>query len=74
TKATKIEAVFKNTYYTIAATFTKDLTEGFLNRLEEKGSRYIIVPKSLGGKVYICISIINDFDSDVIKGVLNTRA
>jgi hypothetical protein len=69
-----MEAVFKNTYYTIAATSTKDLTEGFFNRLEEKGSRYIIMPKSSKGKVYIYTSIVNNFNSNMIKGVLNKRA
>jgi hypothetical protein len=73
-EATKMEAVFKNAYCTIAATSAKDSTEGFLNRSEEKGSQYVIVPKSSRGKVYVCTSIDEDFDSDVMKGVLNKRA
>lgn len=74
TEATKMEAVFKNAYYTIAATSAEDSTEGFLNRLEEKGPQYVMVPNSSQGKVYIYTSIVEDFDGDVIKGVLNTRA
>ncbi|CZR69930.1 uncharacterized protein PAC_19831 [Phialocephala subalpina] len=73
-EATKMEAVFKNAYCTIAATSAKDSTEGFLNRLEEKGSQYVMVPKSSHGKVYVCTSIEEDFDGDVMKGVLNKRA
>ncbi|KAG4430240.1 hypothetical protein IFR05_014282 [Cadophora sp. M221] len=73
-EATKMEAVFKNAYCTIAATSAKDSTEGFLNRLEEKGSRYVMVPKSSRGKVYVCTSIEEDFDGDVMKAFLNNRA
>ena len=72
--ATKMEAVFKNAYCTIAATSAEDSTEGFLNRLEEKGSQYVMVPKSSHGKVYVCTSIDEDFDGDVMEGVLNKRA
>ncbi|KAH9203558.1 heterokaryon incompatibility protein-domain-containing protein [Leptodontidium sp. 2 PMI_412] len=74
TEATKMEAVFKNAYCTIAATSAKDSTEGFLNRLEEKGSQYVMVPESSHGKVYVYTSIDEDFDGDVIQGVLNKRA
>ncbi|KAH6725012.1 heterokaryon incompatibility protein-domain-containing protein [Leptodontidium sp. MPI-SDFR-AT-0119] len=78
TEATKMEAVFKNAYCTIAATSAKDSTDGFLNRpLKEIDLRYVVVPRSSkpsDGKVYICTSIDDDFDGDVTKGVLNTRA
>lgn len=74
TEATKMEAVFQYAYCTIAATSAEDSTKGFLNRPEEKGSRYVMVPKSSRGKVYICTSMDDDFDGDVMKGVLNTRA
>jgi hypothetical protein len=73
-EATKMEAVFKNAYCTIAATSAEDSTKGFLNRSEEKYSQYVMVPESSDGKVYICTSIDDDFDGDVMKGVLNTRA
>jgi hypothetical protein len=74
TEATKMEAVFKNAYCTIAATSAEDSTKGFLDRPEEKRLQYVMVPNSSLGKVYICTSIDDDFDGDVIKGVLNTRA
>jgi hypothetical protein len=74
TESEKMDAVFQNAYCTIAATSAKDSTEGFLNRPEEKYSQYVIVPKSSDGKVDICTSIDDDFDGDVIKGVLNQRA
>jgi len=74
TESKKMEAVFKNAYCTIAATSAEDSTKGFLNRpLEEKDLQYVTVPKSSHGKVYICTSIDN-FDSDVVEGVLNNRA
>ncbi len=69
-----MEAVFKNAYYTIAATSAEDSTKGFLNRPpEEKDLQYATVPKSSYGKVNICRSTDN-FDSDVLEGVLNKRA
>lgn len=73
-----MEAVFKNAYCTIAATSAEDLTKGFLNRpLKEIDLRYVVVPRSSkpsDGKVYICTLIKDDFDGDVMKGVLNTQA
>jgi hypothetical protein len=74
TESKKMEAVFQHAYYTIAATSAEDSTKGFLNRPEEKYSQYVMVPESSDGKVYICTSIEDDFDGDVTKGVLNTRA
>jgi hypothetical protein len=69
-----MEAVFKNAYYTIATTSTKDSNKGFLNRpLEEKDSQYVTVPNSSHGKVHVCTSI-DDFHRDVVEGVLNKRA
>lgn len=74
TEAKKMEAVFKNAYYTIAATSAEDSNKGFLNRaLEKKDSQYVTVPNSSHGKVYVCTSI-DDFHSDVEEGVLNKRA
>ncbi|KAG9230962.1 heterokaryon incompatibility protein-domain-containing protein, partial [Amylocarpus encephaloides] len=71
----KMEAVFKNAYYTIAATSAEDLNKGFLSRplLEEKDSQYVTVATSSHGKVFVCTSI-DDFDSDVVEGGLNKRA
>lgn len=69
-----MEAVFQNAYCTIAATSAEDSTKGFLIWPEEKELQYVMVPESLRGKVYICTLIDDDFDGDVIKGVLNTRA
>ncbi|KAH7330050.1 heterokaryon incompatibility protein-domain-containing protein [Rhexocercosporidium sp. MPI-PUGE-AT-0058] len=74
TESKKMEAVFQHAYCTIAATSAEDSNEGFLNRPEEKYSQYVMVPESSGGKVYICTSIDDDFDGDVMKGILNTRA
>jgi hypothetical protein len=69
-----MEVVFKNAYYTIAATSGEDSNKGFLNRLlEEKDSQYVTIATSLYGKVYVCISI-DDFDSDIVEGVLNKQA
>jgi len=75
TESKKMEAVFKNAYCTIAATSAEDSNKGFLNRppLEEKDSQYVKVPNSSHGKVYVCTSI-DDFDGDVVEGVLNKRA
>jgi hypothetical protein len=72
TEAKKMETVFKNAYYTIAATSAEDSNKGFLNRALED-SRYVTVPNSSHGKVYVCTSI-DDFDGDVVEGVLNKRA
>jgi hypothetical protein len=74
TESKKMEAVFQNAYYTIAATSAEDSTKGFLNRPAEKELQYTMVPESSHGKVYIYTLIKDDFDGDVIKGVLNTRA
>jgi hypothetical protein len=74
TESKKMEVVFRNVYYTIAATSAEDSTKGFLNRPTlEEDSQYVMVPNSSHGKIYICTSI-NDFDGDVLKGVLNKRA
>jgi hypothetical protein len=74
TESKKMEAIFKNAYCRIAATSAEDSTKGFLGRPEENELQYVMVPRSSHGKVYICTSINDDFDGDVIKGVLNTRA
>jgi hypothetical protein len=74
TESQKMEAVFKNAYCTIAATSAEDSTKGFLNRPEGKDLQYEMVPECSHGKVYVCTSIGNDFDGDVMKGILNTRA
>ncbi|RDW62255.1 hypothetical protein BP6252_11688 [Coleophoma cylindrospora] len=74
TESKKMEAVFQNAYCVIAATSAEDSTKGFLNQPKEKGLQYVMVPESSQGKVCICTSVDDDFDSDVIKGVLNTRA
>jgi hypothetical protein len=74
TESKKMEAVFQNAYCTIAATSAEDSTKGFLKRPKEKELQYVIVPESSRGQVYICTSIDDDFDGDVMKGVLNTRA
>jgi Heterokaryon incompatibility protein (HET) len=74
TESKKMEAVFQHAYCTIAATSAEHSDEGFLNRPEEKYSQYVMVPESSDGKVYICTSIDDDFDVDVMKGILNTRA
>lgn len=75
TESKKIEAVFKNAYYTITATSAKDLNKGFLNRLplEEKDSQYVTVATFSHSKVYV-YTLVNDFDSNVVEGVLNKRA
>jgi hypothetical protein len=73
TESEKMQAVFQNAYCTIAATSAENSTKGFLNRPKEEDSHYVIVPKSSHGKVYISTSI-DDFDGDVVKGILNTRA
>ncbi|KAH7360959.1 heterokaryon incompatibility protein-domain-containing protein [Rhexocercosporidium sp. MPI-PUGE-AT-0058] len=72
-EATKMEAVFKNAYYTIAATSARDSTQGFLHP-RHRELQYMMVPKSSHGKVYVCTSIEEDFDSDVMQGILNKRA
>jgi hypothetical protein len=72
TEAKKMEAVFRNAYYTIAATSAEDSTKGFLNRPLDD-SQYVTVPSSSHGKVYICTSI-DDFPGDVEEGLLNKRA
>jgi hypothetical protein len=71
TESKKMEAVFRNAYCTIAATSAEDSTKGFLKRPEEKD---VMLPECSHGKVYIWTPIVDDFDGDVTKGVLNTRA
>jgi len=74
TESKKMEAVFKGTYCTIAATSAEDSNKGFLNRrLEEEDSQYVMVPNSSQGKIYVC-TLIDDFPGDVEEGFLNKRA
>jgi hypothetical protein len=74
TESQKMEGVFKNAYCTIAATSAENSIQGFLNRPEGKDLQYVMFPECSHGKLYIRTSVVDDFDGDVIKGVLNKRA
>jgi hypothetical protein len=67
----RMEAVFTNAYCTIAASSAENSTAGFLK--ERQLPRYVEVPNSAHGRIYICEAI-DDFHRDVEEGVLSQRA
>ena len=67
----RMEEVFASAYCTIAATSAVDSKAGFLKR--NVSSEYAYVQDASGQRFYICTDI-DDFDNDVEKAQLNTRA
>ena len=65
-------SVFKNAYCTIAATSAENSQKGFLKRSTET-PQYALVPNSSHGAVFVSTAM-DDFEGDVGKGVLNSRA
>ena len=68
----KMASVFKNAYCTIAATSAQNSQKGFLKRSREV-PLYALVPSSSHGAVFVSTAI-DDFEKDVGRGVLNSRA
>ena len=66
-----MESVFSAAYCTIAATAAKDSYSGFLER--DICTEYVHVQDPSGKQFYISTNI-DDFDNDVGKARLNTRA
>lgn len=67
----RMESVFSNAYCTIAATAAVDSKSGFLER--GISTEYVHVQDATGKQFYISTDI-DDFDNDVGKALLNTRA
>ena len=70
-EAKRMEGVFASAYCTIAATSAVDSNAGFLDR--NVSSEYVYVQDTSGRRFYVCADI-DDFDNDVEKARLNTRA
>jgi hypothetical protein len=66
-----MESVFSQAYCTIAATAAINSKAGFLER--EVSTEFVHVKDELGEQFYISTDI-DDFDNDVGKARLNTRA
>jgi hypothetical protein len=66
-----MEKVFSLAYCTIAATSAVDSKAGFLER--NVSTEYILVQDASGRRFYICTGMDN-FNNDVEKAQLNTRA
>jgi hypothetical protein len=67
----RMEGVFSQAYCTIAATVAADSNAGFLERDIRTG--YVYVRDTSGNEFYVSNDIDN-FDEDVVKAKLNTRA
>jgi hypothetical protein len=70
-EASRMEDVFASAYCTIAATSAVDSNAGFLT--QGRCSEYMHVQDVSGRQFYVCADI-DDFDNDVGKARLNTRA
>ena len=70
-EAKRMEGVFASAYCIIAATSAVDSNAGFLKR--NVSSEYIYVQDTSGRQFHVCADI-DDFDNDVEKARLNTRA
>jgi hypothetical protein len=70
-EANRMEGVFASAYCTIAATSAVDSNAGFLAR--DGSAEYMLVQDVSGEQFYICADMDN-FDNDVEKAQLNTRA
>ena len=67
----RMEKVFSLAYCTIAATSAVDSKAGFLKR--NVSTECVFVQNASGGRFYICAGM-DDFNNDVEKAQLNTRA
>ncbi|KAF2179531.1 HET-domain-containing protein [Zopfia rhizophila CBS 207.26] len=70
-EAKRMEDVFASAYCTIAATSAVDSKAGFLER--NVRGEYVYAQDASGRRFYVCTDI-DDFDNDVKKARLNTRA
>lgn len=68
-EAGRMEDVFSSAYVTIAATSATSSTDGFLGN---RGTRPCVTFQTPDGPVYLSQAI-DDFRTDVEKGILNTR-
>jgi len=66
-----MEKVFSLAYCTIAITLAIHLKIGFLKR--NVSTKYILIQDASGRQFYVCTSIDN-FNNDIEKAWLNTRA
>lgn len=67
----RMERVFSSAYCTIAATSAVDSNAGFLKR--NVSNEYVYVQDASDRRFYVCTDI-DDFENDVKKARLNTRA
>lgn len=70
-EAKLMESVYSSAYCTIAATSARDMKDGFLDR--KVSTEYLYVQDTSGQRFYICAGT-DDFEVDVDKAELNTRA
>lgn len=70
-EAKRMEDVFASAYCTIAATSAVNSNAGFLDR--NITNEYVYVQNASGRRFYVCADM-DDFDNDVEKARLNTRA
>jgi hypothetical protein len=66
-----MESVYSSAYCTIAATSARDMKHGFLD--QKARTEYLYVRDTSGQRFYICAGT-DDFEVDVDKAELNTRA
>ncbi|KAK0701290.1 heterokaryon incompatibility protein-domain-containing protein [Lasiosphaeris hirsuta] len=66
-----MEQVYSSAYLTIAATSATNSESGFLKR--NASSKHVYIQDDLGRRAYIC-NTVADFDHEVEKAQLNTRA
>lgn len=66
-----MESVYSSAYCTIAATSARDMKDGFLDR--NTGPKFLYVQNTSGQQFYVCAGT-DDFETDVNKAELNTRA
>lgn len=70
-EASRMQGVFASAYCTIAATSSIDSNAGFLT--QNVSTEYVHVQDVSGKQFYVCTDI-DDFENDVEKAQLNTRA
>ncbi|KAH8756049.1 heterokaryon incompatibility protein-domain-containing protein, partial [Diaporthe sp. PMI_573] len=72
-EAGKMQDVFRGAYCTIAATSAQDSTIGFLARPAPKPGKWVCITQA-GGPSTFTTTFTDNFEVDVVRGILNTRA
>lgn len=72
-EAKKMGDVFRGAYCTIAATSSRDSTQGFLKRTDFSSIPWVRIPEQSRPPVF-ATTFINRFEEDVLYGPLNSRA